>query len=402
MDFFHHHIGKDKRKSSDSRTSSAKNSPKVGPSNAADLEFSIESPPLVLFGNAQQSSGALLSGLLSVNVTEPEVAVESLVIDILAKVTVKKPVAKDCEACKTQTNKLKTITVFSEQKVLKKGVQKYPFSYLFQGHLPATTHGPLGSIDYALSAVAVTAVEVISKDHDIKLVRALIPPQVDRTPTRIFPPMDFKAHVTHPNFVHPDGEFNVQLRLSDVQKIQTSIVRWRLRKLSWSIHQKSKMISPACSKHSATLGGEGKGILHDITEMLVHEDVKQPWKSDWDIPGGVIEAEFPCRFNPNSPPVCDVETPTGTVVTHTLEVDLVVGEQWCSLKTPSHGTNSGAARILKMKFNIIVTSRAGLGISWDEEQPPVYEDVPLSPPGYAKLEDYHGEPLPDNDFDLQR
>ena len=30
-----------------------------------------------------------------------------------------------------------------------------------------------------------------------------------------------------------------------------------------------------------------------------------------------------------------------------------------------------------------VTERAGLGISWDEEQPPMYGDVPASPPSYV-------------------
>lgn len=49
-----------------------------------------------------------------------------------------------------------------------------------------------------------------------------------------------------------------------------------------------------------------------------------------------------------------------------------------------------------MHFNVVVTERAGLGISWDEEQPPLYEDVPLSPPNYQS-NDLFDEPIPDYD-----
>ena len=47
----------------------------------------------------------------------------------------------------------------------------------------------------------------------------------------------------------------------------------------------------------------------------------------------------------------------------------------------------------------MLTERAGQGISWDEEQPPVYDDVPASPPVYAMMDDYEGEPLPYEELD---
>lgn len=44
---------------------------------------------------------------------------------------------------------------------------------------------------------------------------------------------------------------------------------------------------------------------------------------------------------------------------------------------------TGAARVLRMQFRIHLTERSGLGISWDEEVPPIYQDVKmLSPPSY--------------------
>lgn len=44
---------------------------------------------------------------------------------------------------------------------------------------------------------------------------------------------------------------------------------------------------------------------------------------------------------------------------------------------------TGSARVLRMQFRLNFTERSGLGISWDEEVPPIYQDVQLlSPPSY--------------------
>jgi hypothetical protein len=48
-----------------------------------------------------------------------------------------------------------------------------------------------------------------------------------------------------------------------------------------------------------------------------------------------------------------------------------------------------------MNYTTTVTERSGLGISWDEEQPPLYEDVPASPPTYGTAEAYTGAPIPE-------
>lgn len=47
---------------------------------------------------------------------------------------------------------------------------------------------------------------------------------------------------------------------------------------------------------------------------------------------------------------------------------------------------TGAARVLRMQFRLLVTERSGLGISWDEEVPPIYQDVKQSaPPTYENI-----------------
>lgn len=49
---------------------------------------------------------------------------------------------------------------------------------------------------------------------------------------------------------------------------------------------------------------------------------------------------------------------------------------------------TGAARVLRMQFRLTVTERSGLGISWDEEVPPIYQDVQnySVPPTYEDSE----------------
>ena len=65
-------------------------------------------------------------------------------------------------------------------------------------------------------------------------------------------------------------------------------------------------------------------------------------------------------------------------------LELVIAEEWAPNKKPEQSTPTGAARVLRTQFNLNVTERAGMGLSWDDEMPPMYEDVPASPPHYGR------------------
>jgi len=67
---------------------------------------------------------------------------------------------------------------------------------------------------------------------------------------------------------------------------------------------------------------------------------------------------------------------------------MVVAEEWSPKHKPNQATPTGAARILRTQFHLLLTERPGLGVSWDEETPPVYEDVPASPPHYTNVTDF--------------
>ena len=401
MELFHH--AKDKRHSVEVRNSASptrkrtsKDSPRLAPVQPATLEIGMESPPIVFYGPPGQSTGALLSGQLILTPHEPEISIKTLEMVLQAKVTTKRPVKHDCPECVTKTTELFRWKFLSEPTHFRQRKHHFPFSYLLPGHIPATSHGFMGVIDYLLSAEAITNFsEPVNVTRYLKVQRALMP-GLDKNSTRVFPPTNLVASVILPSVVHPMGEFPVQLRLAGVvTKSNDGQVRWRIRRMNWRVDETSKMISEACKKHAAKVGGEGKGVLHEDTVDLGRDDIKRGWKTDFDTEGGLIEVEFNAGIRPGSNPLCDVESPSGYSVHHNLSVEIIVAQEHQLYKCHKNPVPTGSARVLRMQFKLVVTERAGLGISWDEEQPPMYEDVPGSPPGYAKMSDYEGEALPE-------
>ena len=399
MDLF---SSKEKRKSlnltghpSSPARASPKGSPQVGPKKPAKLVVDMESPPLVFYGTQSQSTGALLSGQLLLTVTEPSVTLQTFSMTLTAKVTTRKPIVKDCPECTTKSTVLFTWTFLSEPKRFEAGTHTFPFSYLLPGHLPATSRSELGIIDYVLDARSTTDLaDIITVSRTLTVQRALMP-GMDKNSIRIFPPTNLTATVVLPSVIHPVGQFPVQMRLTGIvdNSLKNLQRRWRIRKMNWRIEEHSKIISAACHKHAHKIGGEGKGILHEDTRWIGDGDLKSGWKTDFETDGGFIEFEFmaACKSNATPPPLCDVESPTGLACNHNLILEIIVAEEQTQIKSGRNATPTGAARVLRMQFKLVLTERAGMGISWDEEQPPMYEDVPNSPPGYIRMDDFDGE-----------
>ncbi|KAI9753092.1 MAG: hypothetical protein M1815_000119 [Lichina confinis] len=381
------------------------NRPAVAAPCPVDLEIVIESPPLVLYGPPATSTGALLSGQLIVTVNERGLRMDGISVVLQAFSTTKKPVHKDCPDCATTLSDLLRIELLKEPTTLKEGRHPFPFSYLLPGHLPATSACKLAAIGYRLSASANVADRPrLRLERPLSVQRALAPGN-DRSSTRIFPPTKLSAHVILPSVIYPIGEFPVRLRLDGiVARGRETQTRWRLRKVKWRIDQHVKTISPACAKHAHKVSGDGKGVLHQDTRIIGQREIRSGWKTDYGGNGrpadghanadvavdGQIEMEFQAAINPDANQVCDVESAAGTAVTHNFVLELLVSEDFCPNKNTKLITPTGAARMLRLIFKVMVTAHRGLGISWDQEQPPMYSDVPPSPPHYTQIEDYLG------------
>jgi hypothetical protein len=342
----------------------------------------IESPPLVFFGPPKVSTGALLSGIIHIQ-NEERKQWESFTLELQVETLIRRPVHGGCAQCAVTVDTINTWNFISTENPTdsNKEILAYPFSCHLPGHLPATNDNALTRISYWLVATgrSVEGDELHFK-RPLHIERSILP-SPDRHSIRIFPPTNLSATVTLPSVVHPGGNFLFDLRLDGIVNKEKS-TRWRLRQLNWRIDETSKAVSPACQHHSQKLGGNSKGVVHEEVRTVGSGEMRRGWKCDFDSSDGKIEVEVAAGIPVHRNAACQMETPNGATVDHVLVVEMIVAEEHRpgpnKLVTPT-----GAARVLKMQFKLVVTARSGLGISWDEETPPVYENVPAPPPEYG-------------------
>jgi len=380
-------------------------SSKLPQHQAATLDIVMESPPLVLYGTTANSSGALLSGQLVLHIHEDNMAIDSFKMRLALEVTRKKPFHSHCPECTQQSTDLTTWNLLECPATLRRGEHSFPFSCVIPGHLPASMKGALSSIEYVLRAtMSPRSGEPLKLSHKLDVKRAICPSESPRHSIRIFPPTHLTANCELPSVIHPIGETNISMRIDGVVKrnVDTKTqTQWKLKRVTWRLDETQKMIAPGCAKHSAKATDEQKkGIQHQDVRTIGTDEMKSGWKSDYNSPDGSIDLEFPISIRPETKPICDLKAEDGTEVSHVLVVEMIVAEEFAPIKKPTQTTPTGAARVLRMHFTLTVTERAGLGISWDEEAPPTYENVPASPPAYGNSEEYQGPPITDYE-DLQ-
>jgi hypothetical protein len=119
-----------KRLSLSGLTHPAKNSSKSLNHQTATLNVAIESPPLVMYGPTATSTGALLSGQLTLHILEDSLAIESFKMRLALEVTRKKPFHSHCQDCAHQSTDLTTWAVLAGPTTLLKGEQKTDYAGL--------------------------------------------------------------------------------------------------------------------------------------------------------------------------------------------------------------------------------------------------------------------------------
>ena len=227
----------------------------------------------------------------------------------------------------------------------------------------------------------------LSKTIDVK--RSLPVPDLPHHSIRVFPPTNIAASVHYPQVIHPIGGNKLELRLDGIVKHNVdvkSVEYWKLKRLSWKIEEHTQTVAPACEKHMPRAAEPSqeppkKGIKRTADRVIGSADLHQGWKADYG-PDGKIEAEVEFHCDPSARSPCNVKSKDGTEITHQLVVEMVVVQEYAPTSNPKHITPTGVARILRMHFGVVLTERPGLGVSWDNEAPPIYQDVPPSPPCY--------------------
>ncbi|KAI6245127.1 hypothetical protein HI914_06613 [Erysiphe necator] len=372
------------------------------------LDMEIESPPLVLYGLTTTSTGALLSGQLILEITHETTTVNSCSMSLVMDITRKRPFHSHCSNCERNRTELESWKFLNSPTKFRKGKHKLPFSWILPGNLTASSSGTLFSIEYKLHAVlALGGVEDIMFSKTLEVKRAIIPSEIPRNSIRIFPPTNLTANCGLPSILHPYGISMVSIIIDGCvrENAESKILRlWKLKRLHWYLNETQKIFSPGCGKHLAKQVKkiEGKGVSHTDVRVIGENCYRMGWKANYTKSPGRIEMEFPCAIRPGARPICDLKTQDGIEVSHSLIVQMIFVEETVSLiRSPIEATSTGSARVLRMNFNMTVTEHSGLGISWDEEQPPLYENVPASPPGYMFSFSNEENPIP-NDDDIIR
>ncbi|BFZ57745.1 Endocytosis regulator [Savitreella phatthalungensis] len=333
-----------------------------------------------------------MSGCLKVTVLSKSLELQQMRMELNMNISTRRPIHPTCKTCKTRTNTLKSWNFFENPLTLLQGTHAYPFSYLFAGSLPATTSSALAMIEYELVATIQPnpqQYKAMVANRPLKLARAILP-SGDKTSQRVFPPTSLTAVLIMPTVCNPGSHWMGTLAFTGVQPATpTNTQRWKLKKVNWRIDELSKVISPACKTHKSRVSGNNAtaespgGIEYSDTRIVGAGDLKEGWKADWTAhENGRIEMEVEFSTHLAAKPCCDVEDAaeggSGIVVSHTLVIEAIVYEVVISPRGPGRWVESlpsGSARVLRMQFPVTVTERGGLGISWDNEIPPMYHDI---------------------------
>ncbi|KAK9456624.1 hypothetical protein V1511DRAFT_494847 [Dipodascopsis uninucleata] len=347
-----------------------------------EFNLSIESPPLICYGAPAESTGALLSGLLFFYVNTNSIEVSSATLELVQEITVKRPSIGACKKCITRESVLRRWDVLTRKATFPKSEYGYPFSYLLPGSLPATTVSGITNIQYFLRAQAVPAskdMAPITLTRAITLYRSLATRSDDtRRCLRIFPPTNLNVTAQIPSVCFPKSSFNVEMQLNNINNREKH-TKWVLRKFNWRVEEICKLAKTACSKHI-----DAPHPLEE-TKLISAGECRRGWKTD-NSNDGRVDLQFEVSTFTESTLACNVSEPAiGYSVEHLLVVEMLVAEEHLISRSHTATSPTGTARILRMQFNLEVTERGGLGISWDDEVPPTYEDVPVSPPGYDYL-----------------
>jgi arrestin-related trafficking adapter 1 len=342
---------------------------------------------------------------------------------LVMEVTTRRPIGEKCPACATQSKILHTWVFIATPRVLAANKShSFPFSFLLPGNLPATTRSSLATVSYKLAAEATPKVrppvptitepgrpltpkrtdsfKTVTLTQPLHISRSILPTVEPRHSHRIFPPTSLSATVTLPSVIYPGATDDVDITINGLNIPDTKL-RWSLRKITWRLDELAKVVSPACANHANKVGGtEGKGILYEDTRTIGAGDLKSGWKHD--NFAGKIECVIQIGSAVQAMAACDVDAISGVHVSHNFVVECVVAEEILlttmgPAKKGGQYQPTGNARVLRMAFPLTVTERGGMGISWDEEIPPRYEDVAWNvPPSFAQSEGSTNAPRRDS------
>ena len=366
--------------------------------NVVEFDIRLETPPAIMYGTPEASTGALISGICDVDLTnsggiDGVVSLIDVSMTIVQEIRYTLPVAvaKNLPKGTHQRNVLATWDILKHPHILASKTFSYPFSHLLPGTLPPTTTTPLFKIEYFIHASATTK-DMKRSEASLKLpIGRSVIHVTEKTSVRVFPPTDLSLSLILPSALFPNSQVMAQMRLEGLvtetkppadaaANASSRYKRWLLKRINCRVDEIVKV-----------KWGKSDEEEFEHKQTLSYNLHKSGWKTDFELQNGHIEFDCPDFCNGALQKATkDLKDPVlGLSVSHQLICELLIAEEVLSSPTATQGILSGSARVLRMQFAFPVVDRPGLGISWDDEVPPVYADIPLSPPEYHEV---HGLP----------
>ena len=247
--------------------------------NQLFLVLEIESPPLILYGPPNESSGCILSGVLRLEPSQcfpgennlspmnsanscVNVEFESMSLQLVQCTKYTSPFlvssnaivnCKDCAVHKVELAKwdiITTRTKFNAREF------NFPFSHLLPGSLPPSSK--LGSknsksfIKYEIIARAKPENgEELVIEFPLGISRLIIEDR-NKNLIRLFPPTEVISQAILPKVIHPGSTFPLFLTLESIVNDEGSR-RWKMKKFTWKLQEHVKVRANACSRHQKKL-----------------------------------------------------------------------------------------------------------------------------------------------------
>lgn len=264
------------------------------------LSISLESPPVVLYGQPHESTGSIISGLLRLDILDKiqriplehslspvssassgdvDLELDSVVLLLVQTFHYTVPFVlpsnqvASCKDCATRKNTLARWDVLSETASFAGGSHAYPFSHLLPGLVAASSKIGLAQshsfIKYDLIAVARAGSKETTVSLPLNILR-LILRGPDRNSLRVFPPTEVTASAVLPSVMYPKSTFPIELRMDNVVSPKQDR-RWRMRKLLWKIEEHTKIRASTCTKHLPKL----RAIEDSHRKLQLYKTLKQ-------------------------------------------------------------------------------------------------------------------------------
>lgn len=252
------------------------------------LSIKLESPPIMLYGHANESSGSILSGVLTLEVLDAlksslkralnnnltlspvnsnasallgDVLLDSVSLQLVQTFHLTKPFVPSssliaaCKLCTVRKNVLAEWDVSLSRCSFSLGSYAYPFSHLLPGLLTASSKlgDPSSStyIRYELIATAKSPDNKVSVVLPLEILRSILRGP-DKNSLRVFPPTEVATSAVLPGVMYPKSTLPIELRMENIVN-ESRTRRWRMRKLLWKLEESTQVRAHACKQHQSKL-----------------------------------------------------------------------------------------------------------------------------------------------------